>query len=54
MSLRDRFVRKTPDLTRRPGEKDDKNWPAYNSVKKWTKGKNVFSKKLLIVPICEQ
>ncbi|OCF37420.1 hypothetical protein I316_00541 [Kwoniella heveanensis BCC8398] len=28
-------------------------WPAYETVKKWTKGKNIFDKKFVVVPINE-
>lgn len=29
-------------------------WPAYNSVQRWTRNKNVFDKRFIIVPINEQ
>ncbi|KAK8846833.1 hypothetical protein IAR55_005921 [Kwoniella newhampshirensis] len=29
------------------------SWPAYESVKKWTKGKDIFSKSIVVVPINE-
>lgn len=29
------------------------NWPAYNSVRKWTKGKSIFDMDYIVVPINE-
>ncbi|WVF69917.1 hypothetical protein IAT40_004701 [Kwoniella sp. CBS 6097] len=29
------------------------SWPAYETVKKWSKGKNIFDKKFVVVPINE-
>lgn len=33
---------------------DDSVWPGYESVKKWTKNRNIFEKQFVIVPINEK
>lgn len=30
------------------------HWPAYDTVRKWTKGTDIFSKRFIIVPINEE
>lgn len=40
-------------LTVRPSAEDDKVWPGYDSVKKWTKAVDVFQQDLIIVPVNE-
>ncbi|WVR04556.1 hypothetical protein IAU60_001563 [Kwoniella sp. DSM 27419] len=45
------FYDKLSDRSKRPT--DDGLWPAYQTVKKWSKGKEVFSKRFIIVPINE-
>lgn len=42
-----------PTLTTRPKADDEKSWPAYDSVKKWTKAVDVFQQDLIIVPVNE-
>ncbi|WVQ97960.1 hypothetical protein IAU59_005080 [Kwoniella sp. CBS 9459] len=46
------FYDKLSNKTKKSQSGEDK-WPAYETVKKWTKGKNIFEKKFVIVPINE-
>ena len=35
-------------------ESSEARWPAYETIRKWTKSVDVFSKKFIIVPINEE
>jgi len=43
----------TTDSYRLKGNKEDLVWPGYDSVKKWTKGKDIFESDIIVIPINE-
>ncbi|WWC59349.1 uncharacterized protein I303_101901 [Kwoniella dejecticola CBS 10117] len=46
------FYERLSDRTKRP-EKGQEYWPGYESVRKWSKGINIFEKQFIVVPINE-
>nr|XP_019008581.1 uncharacterized protein I206_06258 [Kwoniella pini CBS 10737]OCF47362.1 hypothetical protein I206_06258 [Kwoniella pini CBS 10737] len=46
------FYERLADRSKRP-EKDQEFWPGYQSVRKWSKGKDIFEKDFIVVPINE-
>ncbi|WRT64863.1 uncharacterized protein IL334_001799 [Kwoniella shivajii] len=46
------FYERLSDRTKKP-KTGEEMWPGYESVKKWSKGKDIFDKKFVVVPINE-
>jgi hypothetical protein len=48
------WIARIPILTFLSGKAIEGVWPAYDSVKKWTKNVDIFKKDYIVVPINER